>query len=166
MSAIAAHELTAELRLQAPNRLGQRRLRDITLLGRPREIESIRERQEVAYLIEVHVRLSSCSQRLEPAVRTTGGDGVVRQHAAAPQPILRYTLDGTRDRRMNDNQRKYLSETLRLVAVAQLGGVGLYALRPPEQKWWLFALSIVVAGVMIEAGFTILGSLKKPDEAD
>src|SRR5262245_59456326 len=47
-------ERAAQLRLELPDRAGQRRLRDIACLGGTREIQLASDREEIADLVELH----------------------------------------------------------------------------------------------------------------
>ena len=51
---LAPKQCSAEVALQLDNAIGQRRLRDAALLGRAREIQLLRERQEIANLKHFH----------------------------------------------------------------------------------------------------------------
>ncbi len=52
--ALAPQEQPAQLLFELLDRAGQRRLRDMALLGRPGEIQGFRNRQEVADLVHLH----------------------------------------------------------------------------------------------------------------
>ncbi len=52
--ALAPQEQPAQLLFELLDRAGQRRLRDMALLGRPREIQGVGDRQEIADLMHLH----------------------------------------------------------------------------------------------------------------
>ena len=52
---LTEEERAAQLPLQTLNSFGQRRLRDVACLSRPREVKRLTKRQEVADFVELHV---------------------------------------------------------------------------------------------------------------
>ena len=67
---------------------------------------------------------------------------------------------------MNDNQIKYLAESLKIAGIAQLAGIGFFALREDPINIGLAGGSLAIGVWMIEVGREMLGDLKKPDDYD
>ena len=77
MVGAALEQADAQLALQPLDLLAQRRLDDVLPLGRPAEVQLLRQRHEIAKLSQLHTRRQVRIQsilRLRPSLRPRPGD--------------------------------------------------------------------------------------------